>query len=139
MTTTVFRIAASHEELQRVGNAIEEMGPREQWPARVLFKVKLVVEELGLNIIKHGYRNDDSKEIEIRLSSVDGAITIEFIDEARAFDPFTETPVPDMSGGLEERPVGGLGVHLVRQVMDEVSYARAGNRNHSTLVTRLAQ
>ena len=95
MTGTVLRIAANHEQLQLVEQAIDEMAERDQWPQELVFKVKLVVEELGLNIIDHGYGNDDSKEIEIRLSAQGGALTIEFIDEARPFDPLNETPVPD--------------------------------------------
>lgn len=131
------RVAASHAQLQMVEQAIDEMARREQWPDEVVFKVKLVVEEIGLNIIDHGYGQDDSKEMEFRLNSEDGALTIEFIDEAKPFDPLSETPDPDISSGIEERPIGGLGVHLVRELMDEVKYTRDSDRNRLTLVMRL--
>ena len=131
------RVAASHAQLQMVEQAIDEMARREQWPDEVVFKVKLVVEEIGLNIIDHGYGQDDSKEMEFRLNSEDGALTIEFIDEAQPFDPLSETPDPDISSGIEERPIGGLGVHLVRELMDEVKYTRDSDRNRLTLVMRL--
>ena len=137
MTGTILRIAASHGQLQLAEQAIDVMAERDKWPEELVFKVKLVVEELGLNIIDHGYGNDDSREIEIRLSSEGGALTIEFIDEAPPFDPLSETPLPDTSAGIEERPIGGLGVFLVREMMDDVQYVREGNQNRVTVVTRL--
>ncbi len=137
MTHTVLHIAASHGQLQLVEQAIDAMAESENWPEELVFKVKLVVEELGLNIIDHGYGNDESKEIEIRLSTDGGSLTIEFIDEASPFDPLHDTPPPDTSAGIEDRPVGGLGVFLVKEMMDEATYAREENRNRITLVARL--
>ncbi|MDE0488949.1 MAG: ATP-binding protein [Gammaproteobacteria bacterium] len=131
------KIHASHGQLELVEKAIDEMAQLEQWPEELVFKVKLVVEELGLNIIDHGYGNDESQELEFRLVAADDSVTIEFIDEASPFDPLTETPDPDIDAGIEERRIGGLGVYLVREMMDEVKYAREGNRNRLTLVTRL--
>lgn len=131
------RIHAIHGQLELVEKAIDEMAQLEEWPEEIVFKVKLVVEEMGLNIIDHGYANDESKELEFRLLADDDSVTIEFIDEARAFDPLTETPEPDIDAGIEERRIGGLGVYLVREMMDEVKYAREGNRNRLTLVARL--
>lgn len=131
------RIDASHGQLKRVEKAIDEMAKRRKWPEELVFKVKLVAEEMGLNIIDHGYGNDDSKELEFRLTAVDDSVTMEFIDEARPFDPLTETPLPDIDAGVGERDIGGLGVYLVREMMDEVCYAREGNRNRLTLVLRL--
>lgn len=130
------RIRASHGQLERVEKAIDEMARQEEWPDDLVFKVKLVAEELGLNIIGHGYGNDDSQELEFRLIAADDRVTIEFIDEASPFDPLTETPAPDIGADIEERRVGGLGVYLVREMMDEVKYVREGNRNRLTLVTR---
>ena len=131
------RIHASHGQLELVEKAIDEMAQLQQWPEELVFKVKLVSEELGLNIIDHGYGNDESQELEFRLIAGEESVTIEFIDEARAFDPLTETPIPNTDAGIEERQVGGLGVYLVREMMDEVKYVREGNRNRVTLVARL--
>ncbi len=136
--TLVLRFAASHEQLQLTEREINALAERQRWPEELLFKVKLVIEEVGLNIIDYGYERDDSKEIEIRLHCGEDVLTIDFIDEAKAFDPLTEPAWPDTSAGLEERPVGGLGLHLVKEMMDEARYAREGNRNRLTLKARLA-
>lgn len=131
------RIHANHGQLERVEKAIDDMAKRRRWPEEMVFKVKLAVEEMGLNIIDHGYGSDESKELEFRLTADDDSVTMEFIDEARPFDPLTETPRPDTDAGIEERDIGGLGVYLVREMMDEVRYAREGSRNRLTLVIRL--
>lgn len=135
--TLVLRFAASHERLRLAEREINELAARERWPDELLFKVKLVVEEIGLNIIDYGYAGDDSGEIEIRFRCEKDTLTIDIIDEAEPFDPLTESPIPNTSAEIEERPVGGLGVHLVKQMMDEVRYAREGNSNRLTLVARI--
>ncbi len=137
MTVRVVRIDARREQLHAVIQALDGLAKHDAWPEEHLFKVRLVVEELGLNIIEYAHRNDVPGEVEIRLSSRDGALKIEFIDEAPLFDPLRETPVPDTSAGIEQQPIGGLGVSLVRKMMDEVYYAREGNKNRLTLVARL--
>ncbi|WP_446831955.1 ATP-binding protein [Candidatus Foliamicus sp.] len=134
--TRVLRIGASREELQRAEQEIDAMAQQQGWAEEMLFKVKLAVEELGLNIIDYGYEGDEAREIEIRFHHGDAELTIEIIDEAEAFDPLVDPPAPDTSAGIEERKIGGLGIHLVKEIMDEVSYCREGCRNRLTLKMR---
>ena len=135
----VLRFAASHEQLQLAEQAINQLAERQRWPEDLLFKVKLVVEEIGLNIIDYGYAGKQSGEIEIRFLYDKETLTIDIIDEAEPFDPLTESPVPNTSAQIEERPIGGLGVHLVKKMMDEVRYVREGNCNRLTLKAQLSQ
>ena len=138
MNAHVLRFAASVEQLQTADGEIDQLAERQQWPPELHFKVKLVVEEIGLNIINHGYDGNGSGEIEIGFDLGADFLTINIVDEGKAFDPLTESPDPDTSAELEDRPIGGLGVHLVKEMMDEVSYKREGNRNQLTLKVRLA-
>ena len=121
------------EELDTITVAVEEFGDAEQWPPDLIFRVNLVLEEVGLNIINHG-RTDDLHEIEITLTSEAESLTIEIVDNGRPFDPLTDAPEPDLDSGVAERAVGGLGVYLVRTMMDELHYRRDGRRNYLTLV-----
>ena len=121
------------EELDTITVAVEEFGDAEQWPPDLIFRVNLVLEEVGLNIINHG-RTDDLHEIEITLTSEAESLTIEIVDNGRPFDPLTDAPEPDLDSGVAERAVGGLGVYLVRTMMDELHYRRDGSRNYLTLV-----
>ncbi len=123
------------DELERLSAAIEALGRQENWPPALIFRANLVLEELALNIINHGH-DDGLHEIEIKLTSEAEALTIEVTDDGKPFDPLTHIRPPDAMGSLEDRPVGGLGIHLVRTMMDELRYKREGGRNHLILVKR---
>ena len=128
------RMATTHDALPRIDAAIEAFSRRENWSPRLEFQIKLVIEELAINVIKHGGCIGGTAEI--RLISDPDQVRIEFSDGGRPFDPLTESPPPDTSSGIEDRPVGGLGVHLVRTMVEEASYRREGGRNRLTLVKR---
>ena len=121
------------EELRRLAALVEEFGAEENWPPDLIFQVNLVLEEVAINVINFGH-DGGLHEIEIALTSELDALTIEVIDNGRAFDPTKDATVPDVTLPIEERPVGGLGVYLVRTMMDEMRYRREEGRNHLTLV-----
>jgi anti-sigma regulatory factor (Ser/Thr protein kinase) len=126
------------EELRRLAALVEEFGAGENWPPDLVFQVNLVLEEVAINVIYYGH-DGGLHEIEIALTSELDALTIEVIDDGRAFDPTKDATVPDVTLPMEERSVGGLGVYLVRTMMDEMRYRREGGRNHLTLVKYRAE
>ena len=132
------KIETRLEELSRVFGAVREFGEQESWPSETLFLIDLALEELTLNTMNYGH-DSGIHEIEIAVKSEPDAITIEIIDDGRPFDPLHDAPDPQVGAAIEDRPVGGLGVHLVRTMMDEMSYRREGDKNHITLVTRKVQ
>ena len=129
-------IANELDELQKINAAIEELAEEENWSPDVTFQIGLAVEELGVNIVNYGYEDDKDHEIRIVISSEDEAITIEIEDDGHAFNPLSDAPEPDLDAEVEDRTVGGLGIHLVRTMMDEVHYQRQQNKNCLTLVKR---
>ena len=126
------------EELRRLASLVEEFGAEANWPPDLVFQVNLVLEEVAINVINYGH-DGGLHEIEIALTSELDALTIEVIDDGRAFDPTEDATVPDVTLPMEERPVGGLGVYLVRTMMDEMRYRREGGRNHLTLLKYRAE
>ncbi len=124
------------DQLDRIYDAIDELGEAEDWPPGMVYQVKLVLEELGVNIVTHGHDNDPRHEFEIILDSDTDVLTIELRDEGQAFNPLTDCPEPDLESGLDDRPVGGLGIYLVRTMMDELNYRREDNKNILTIVKR---
>lgn len=123
------------EEMERLSSAIEDLGRGDDWPADLSFQVNLVLEELWLNVVNHGH-DDGFHEVEIELTSEAEAVTIETTDDGKPFDPLNDAPEPDLKGPLNDRTVGGLGIHLVRTMMDEMRYRREGGKNHLLLVKR---
>ncbi len=92
------------------------------------FQVKLALEELVTNAINYGFDEGQTSELELALQRQNGDLICELRDHGRVFNPL-EVAEPDVTLDVNHRKVGGLGVFLVRQVMDDVSYERAGNMN----------
>jgi len=123
-------------ELDRLAEAVAEFGRRHALPEPTMAQVALALDELVTNVITYGYGTGASGTIQLRLDVADDWLEAELIDEAPAFDPFT-VPAPDVDTPLEDRQVGGLGVHFVRTFLDHVDYVRDGKRNRVTLGKRL--
>ena len=133
------QVPAKLEELHHIESELERLGEQEGWDAGLVYQVHLVLEELAVNTANYGYPDVGGAEggvIDIRISSQDGSLTIEYSDNGTPFNPFEEAPQPDIDASVEERRIGGLGVHFVRTMMDEVGYRREGDRNHITLAKR---
>ena len=124
------------DELERITAAVEDLGEQEDWSPAFTFRVNLVLEELGINIINHGY-DDGIHGFDITLTTDANTLTIEISDDGRPFDPLHDPPSTDTSAALEDRQVGGLGIHLVRTMMDELHYRREQGRNYLTLTTHI--
>ena len=125
------------DNLQYIQGSVEELGQREDWPDSLTFKVNLVLEELGLNILTHGGEGHDrGPEIDIILKSEDDSLTIEVSDDGHPFNPLEDAEDPNIDSLLVERQIGGLGVHLVRTLMDDLWYERTEGKNHLKMVTR---
>ena len=85
------KLETSPSELEKISAAVEDIGQRENWPAQFIFRVNLVLEELGLNIMSYGY-DEGLHEFEITLTSEADVLRIEVTDDGRPFDPLNEAP-----------------------------------------------
>ena len=128
-------LSSSHEELPELVEAVEALGERDGWPGELTFRVSLVIDELAQNVVDYAYQ-DRPGDVEVAVTSEPEAIIIEIIDEGRPFDPLTQAPEPDLTSPIEDRPIGGLGVHFTKTLMDDVEYCRESGRNHLKIVTR---
>lgn len=94
----------------------------------LLYKVKMAVDEACTNVLEHAYEGEEGR-LEVHAQCTPSRLNIEIRDWGKAFDP-TIIPVPDPSLPVEQRPVGGLGIYLMRKLMDRVEYrfdGQAGN------------
>jgi serine/threonine-protein kinase RsbW len=99
---------------------------------------ELALEEVFMNVVMHGATPSSVPWVEVSLDVADGGLTMTVEDDGRPFDPLS-LPPPDVAASLSERPVGGLGVYLVRQMMDAVTYSRVGTRNRLTMTKQFAR
>ncbi len=124
------------EEIPRLAGEVESFLGRHGVPERTIMQVNIVLEELITNVISYGIPK--SRDVHIRLEMDVDASRIEFsiLDNGRSFNPL-RIGDPDTSSDLEERRVGGLGVHLARQFTDSQAYERRDRLNVLRLVKRL--
>jgi len=121
--------------LPLIENVLNEMAEADDWPVTLTMRANLILEELMLNTLTHG-DTSGLTEINLDLESESHALTIHVTDDGSPFNPLTDAPEPDLTLPLSERPIGGLGVYLVRTMGEEIEYRREDNRNHLKLVVR---
>ncbi|MBI4470825.1 MAG: ATP-binding protein [Acidobacteria bacterium] len=115
-------------EIQRMHDAVTAFAGRCRLPEEVRLALDLSLEEVLVNVISYGFPDPGSHEIEV-IIRVDGKrLTAEVQDDGLAFNPL-EHPEPETAKPIDERPVGGLGIHLIRQLMERIEYHRRGEKN----------
>lgn len=132
--STTLVISADPSEIPRATTAIDEAMRACAYADSLICDLQLAVEEAVANTIVHGYRGAPG-DVVIVIHATDGAVEVRIEDSAPAFDPLS-LPEPDLASNLEERRIGGLGIHLIRQVTDEVTYRYEGGKNILTLIKR---
>lgn len=118
-------------DLEQVSYVAERLAPLlESWKVtpRTAYRTQLVIEEVLSNVVRHGYPDGGQHEISVRVSHDGEHIAICVQDDGVAFDPSGAATV-DVDQPLEERRVGGLGIHLVRQFVEHLEYQRLAGRN----------
>ena len=131
--TLIVTIRNDPSELGPLAKALNDFGARNKLPANAIYRVDLALESLLTNVIRYGYgENSGEREIRISIALAEGGIAVQMEDDAMAFDPLA-VPPPDIGAAIERHPCQGLGLHLVRAVMDSIAYQRRGERNCLTL------
>jgi serine/threonine-protein kinase RsbW len=127
-------IGAGIDEIPRVTAAIEEAMQKCSFSDEAILDLQLAVEEAIANIILHGYQ-EVSGDVDIDIRVSEEAAEVRIRDHAPPFDPLS-VPDPDRASDLSKRRNGGLGIYLMRQVVDEVRYQYTGGKNVLTLVKK---
>jgi PAS domain S-box-containing protein len=126
-------------EISQVGVGIDEVDSflsAHGLEARFRSRLSVVLDELLNNIVSYAYEDDDEHEILLVLELSGPRLVLTISDDGIPFNAFAAPP-PDTSASLEEREIGGLGIHIVRELMDEVDYHRGIGRNIVTVTKRL--
>jgi anti-sigma regulatory factor (Ser/Thr protein kinase) len=122
-------------ELVRLAEAVERFGAEQHLPDDTLTNINLVLDELVSNVIKYSGAGDSEGAISVSLVREGGRLTIEVSDDGIAFNPLEAAP-PNLDLPIMERPVGGLGIHIVKALTETTAYRRENERNHLTMTMR---
>lgn len=100
---------------------------------KMCMNLKLALEEALSNVILYAYPDEKNKDITIRFEITENLLKIVITDTGIPFDP-NQKEMPDLTLPIHERPIGGLGIHLVREIMTDVEYIRKGDKNVLTML-----
>jgi serine/threonine-protein kinase RsbW len=129
------RVAAGQDGLRAAVSALDRfetahaLDPEAAWPVHV------ALDEVLSNVVRHGTAGRQNPVIEVTFALVAGSLEVTVVDDGPEWDPLA-LPPPDTAAPLEARRPGGLGVHLVRNLMDRVTYTRQDDRNRLVFARR---
>lgn len=125
-------VAGRYPEIRKICQFVAEGAAEAGFDSDTIFHMELCCDEASTNIIEHAYGGEDVGIIDVSYTVDDGSFTIQLCDEGQPFNPDTVPPPPDINGDLangaepdevtQQLQVGGLGLHFIRNLMDEVYY-----------------
>lgn len=119
-------------EVEKLAPWCEQIGEENSLGMPEIFQLNLALEEAVSNVINYAYPEQEGMPISLTMSSEDNTLVFTLTDEGIPFNPL-ESKEPDLSLSAEERPIGGLGIFLVKQLMEKVEYKRAEGKNILTM------
>lgn len=125
------------EEFQRFESAFMDFARFQNFSDEVIYAIQLSVDELFTNIVSYGYDDSESHMVKFVIDVTPEEVCVEIIDDAKPFNPLDDAPDVNLDLSVEERKIGGVGIHLVKSLMSEVTYVRDGNHNRLRLVKKL--
>ena len=129
-----YKLPSQLEEIGKLAELVDGILPDRP---DLAFSANLCLEELITNTIQHGLGGRADGKIHVRISISDEWLEIILKDDAPAYDPFADAPSPNLDLEVEPRPIGGLGVHLVKTLMDDARAYYDGSGNLIVLLKTL--
>ena len=130
------QFAAKFEYLDEIRDFVGEIARTGGFGDKDVYNIQLATDEAASNIIEHAYENRSDGILELSCGMKDDAITIILVDRGESFDP-SAIPLPDLKADLSDRKIGGLGIFLMRKLMDEVHYEpKPDKSNVLTMIKR---
>ena len=123
-------------EISKLNQFIEELGEEFSLAPDLVFNLTLVMEEAVVNVINYAYPKEEHERIYVSARLNEDSIIMVIADNGKEFDP-TLAPEADITLSAEERPIGGLGIYLIRNIMNEVKYERIEGKNILTLEKKI--
>jgi serine/threonine-protein kinase RsbW len=130
-----FKVRNNLDDLREIAAATTRFLESNRASPDIIFSANLAIEEMVSNTIKYAYSDGRQHEIDVQLSLHEYALEIEIRDDGTAFNPFTY-PAP-RAAPIDRRKAGGLGIHLVRNIVDNFHYVRCEGQNIVRLTKRL--
>lgn len=127
-----FKLKSKLSELDALCQKLEKFGQSMGLSKKCIFEANLALDELFTNIISYGFEDKNEHTVRITISLLNDELVVSIEDDGVPFNP-TKVETPDLECTIEECRIGGLGIHLAKNLMDEVCYQRCNDKNILTL------
>ncbi len=129
------KFAARFEHLDAMREFVGNIARKGGFSDKDVYNIQLATDEAASNIIEHAYQNMPGNILELSCGMKGNIITITLTDYGDSFDP-SEVPVPDLKADLSDRKIGGLGIFLMRKLMDDIDYRPGPNKSNILTMTK---
>jgi anti-sigma regulatory factor (Ser/Thr protein kinase) len=132
-----FEIENQLAEISRIAVLLDAFAVYWRWPEKFKHDVNLAVEEVVSNIIMYAYTDEAEHRIKLHFEQDEAHLRITIKDDGKHYDWLQNNKKVDVQAPVEEREIGGLGIHLLKNIMDEVNYCREEHMNVVTLIKKI--
>lgn len=135
--TYSFELKSDLSELDRLCQNLETFGQKFGLSKKLIFEINLALDELFTNIISYGFQDDKEHVVRITLTPENDRLCLCIEDDGKPFNPI-EFESPDVSCSVEKCKIGGLGIHIMKKLMDEICYERCDDKNVLNLKKKIS-
>jgi anti-sigma regulatory factor (Ser/Thr protein kinase) len=124
-------------EIALVRDALDRLGAELAVPGRAIIQLQVALDEIVSNVIKYSWADGENHEFLVRITVNDGAVALDIFDDGEPFDP-RGAPEPDPPLAGKRPEPGGVGIQMVKKLVDDLAYERIDGRNHTRLTKKCA-
>ena len=135
-TNKTVRITNQRDQVDTVRKFFDDYSKENKLTEKTGHDIQMALDELLTNIVNYGYEDSDEHKIDVRFGINDDAVRVEIIDDSKPYN-ILEQENPDISLSVEDKPIGGLGIFLIKKLMSNVDYYTKEGKNHLVMTKEL--
>ena len=135
-TNKTVRITNQRDQIDTVRKFFDDYSKENKLTEKTVHDIQMALDELLTNIVNYGYEDSDEHKIDVRFGINDDAVRVEIIDDSKPYN-ILEQENPDISLSVEDKPIGGLGIFLIKKLMSNVDYYTKEGKNHLVMTKEL--
>ncbi len=135
-TNKTVQITNQRDQVDTVRKFFDDYSKENKLTEKTVHDIQMALDELLTNIVNYGYEDSDEHKIDVRFGINDDAVRVEIIDDSKPYN-ILEQENPDISLSVEDKPIGGLGIFLIKKLMSNVDYYTEEGKNHLVMIKEL--
>ena len=135
-TNKTVQITNQRDQVDTVRKFFDDYSKENKLTEKTVHDIQMALDELLTNIVNYGYEDSDEHKIDVRFGINDDAVRVEIIDDSKPYN-ILEQENPDISLSVDDKPIGGLGIFLIKKLMSNVDYYTKEGKNHLVMTKEL--